>query len=105
MPAKGSAVFDTGVHIELPSGTVGLLKSKSGLNVKSSVLSEGVIDEGYTGSIVVKLYNHGGSPVYINPGQKISQLLIMPCFTPEITIVDEITGGERGEGGFGSTGV
>ena len=105
VPAKGSAVFDTGVHIELPSCTVGLLKSKSGLNVKSSVLSEGVIDEGYTGSIVVKLYNHGGSPVYINPGQKISQLLIMPCFTPEITIVDEITGGERGEGGFGSTGV
>ena len=54
-----SEVFDTGVHIELPKGTVGMLKSKSGLNVKHNLTNEGVIDVGYTGSIRVKLYNHG----------------------------------------------
>ena len=55
--AKESAKFDTGVHIEIPPSMVGFLKSKSGLNVKHGITSEGVIDEGYTGSIVVKLYN------------------------------------------------
>lgn len=45
--AGGSTVIDTGVHIQLPPGTVGMLKSKSGLNVKDGIVSEGVIDEGY----------------------------------------------------------
>ena len=44
VPANGSAVIDTGVHVELPNGTVGFLKSKSGLNVKHDITSEGVID-------------------------------------------------------------
>lgn len=59
IPANGSAVIDTGVHIDIPKGYVGFLKSKSGLNVKHDLTSEGVIDAGYTGSICVKLYNHG----------------------------------------------
>lgn len=58
VPSKDSASFDTGVHIELPPGTVGLLKSKSGLMCKHGIISDGTIDEGYTGSIVVKLFNH-----------------------------------------------
>lgn len=57
--AGGCTVIDTGVHIQLPPGMVGMLKSKSGLNVKDGIVSEGVIDEGYTGTILVKLYNHG----------------------------------------------
>lgn len=51
IPANGSAVIDTGVHIDIPQGYVGFLKSKSGLNVKHDLTSEGVIDAGYTGSI------------------------------------------------------
>ena len=47
IPAHGSTVFDTGVHIELPKDTTGFLKSKSGLNVKYGITSEGVIDVGY----------------------------------------------------------
>ena len=60
VPAQESARFDIGVHIEIPAGYVGFLKSKSGLNVKHGITSEGVIDAGYTGSIVVKLYNNSG---------------------------------------------
>lgn len=56
---NAGGLFDTGVHIQIPKGYVGFLKSKSGLNVKHSIQSEGVIDSGYTGSIVVKLFNHG----------------------------------------------
>ena len=55
VPARGSAIFDTGVHVNIPRGYVGFLKSKSGLNVKHHLTSDGVIDAGYTGSIVVKL--------------------------------------------------
>lgn len=114
VPAKESAVFDTGVHIELPyvfNGfgmprwkTVGFLKSKSGLNVKHGLVSEGVIDMGYTGSIKVKLYNHSGYDYKVNAGDKISQLVILPIITPELELVDELEETERGDGGFGSTG-
>lgn len=101
---KGSAVVKTGVHIQLPSGTVGIIKSRSGLNVKHNITSEGVIDEGYTGEIVVKLYNHGNRCVAFERGDKVSQLMIVPVLYPSYIQVAEIAGGERGNNGFGSTG-
>ncbi len=104
IPAGGSAVFDTGVHVALPHGTVGMLKSKSGLNVKRNILCEGVIDEGYTGPIVAKLYNHGTEDVTIEAGMKIVQLVVLPILTPELELADSLEDTERGEGGFGSTG-
>lgn len=104
VPAKGSAVIDTGVHIELPPNTVGMLKSKSGLNVKWDIVSEGVIDEGYTGPIKVKLYNHGTHNVMFTRGEKITQLVVMPVEYPKFELVEEIGGGERGDAGFGSSG-
>lgn len=99
-----SIVIDTGVHIELPHGTVGMLKSKSGLNVKHGITSEGVVDEGYTGSIRAKLYNHGFDTVTFEAGDKITQLVILPVITPEIEIADSLEETERGTNGFGSTG-
>ena len=104
VPAKESAVFDTGVHVEIPSGYVGMIKSKSGLNVKHGITSEGVIDAGYTGSIAVKLYNHSGYDYTVEAGDKISQLVIMPIITPELELVESLHCSERGCGGFGSTG-
>ena len=101
-----SAVFDTGVHIELPPGTFGQLFSKSGLNVNYNIVScGGTIDEGYTGSIHVKLYNLGKKPYMIRKGQKICQLVIMPCLKPDLEIVEKLEDTERGTGGFGSTGL
>lgn len=99
-----SGRFDTGVHVEIPEGYVGFLKSKSGLNIKQCMQSEGVIDSGYTGSICVKLYNHGSHEVYIKKGQKISQLVLLPIITPELELVDSLEPTERGNNGFGSTG-
>lgn len=104
VPARESAIFDTGVHVELLPGTVGMIKSKSGLNVKHGITSEGVIDVGYTGSIVVKLYNHSGYDYEVKAGDKISQLVIMPIHTPKVKIVDKFKETERGNGGFGSSG-
>ena len=101
---KDSVIIDTGVHIELPPNTVGMLKSKSGLNVKHDITSEGVIDVGYTGSIVVKLYNHGNKPYSVKRGDKITQLVIMPIVYPNIELVEDLEETERSNGGFGSTG-
>lgn len=103
--AGGSAEIDTGVHVEIYHGLVGMLKSKSGLNVKHGITSTGVIDAGYTGSIVAKLYNHGTETVKFNAGDKITQLVILPVYIPhELQVVDEFEQTERGDNGFGSTG-
>jgi dUTP pyrophosphatase len=105
-PLENYAVFDTGVHIELPPGTFGQLFSKSGLNVNYNIVScGGTIDEGYTGSIHVKLYNLGKKPYMIRKGQKICQLVIMPCLKPDLEIVEKLEDTERGEKGFGSSGL
>lgn len=97
--------FDTGVHIQIPEGYVGFVKSKSGLNARNGIQAEGVIDAGYTGSINVLLRNHGPRAVEIKKGQKIAQLVILPIITPELEVVDRLEETERGEGGFGSTGL
>ena len=103
-----SYVFDTGVHIRLPKGTFGKIESKSGLNVNASVVScGGVIDEGYVGSIAVKLYNFGNESYHFQRGDKIAQLVIMPYLAPEIEPVEdlrELGHSDRGCNRFGSTG-
>ena len=104
VPARGSAVIDTGVHVEIPHGYAGFLKSKSGLNVKHDITSEGVIDAGYSGSIVCKLYNHGDADYTVHRGDKITQLVVLPVLLGGYTLVDKIKGSERGSRGFGSTG-
>lgn len=101
---QANAVIDTGVHVELPPGSVGFLKSKSGLNVKHGILGEGVIDAGYTGSIRVKLYNHSGDTYKIRRGDKITQLVILPVILPDLEQVEMLEDTDRGANGFGSTG-
>ena len=100
----GSATIDTGVHVEIPNGYVGFIKSKSGLNVKHGLTAEGVIDCGYTGSIVVKLYNHTSNDYHFKAGDKIAQLVLLPIIPPDLEVVDSLEDTERGDGGFGSTG-
>lgn len=100
-----SAVIDTGVHVQLPHGTFGKLESKSGLNVKRDIVScGGTIDEPYTGSIKVKLYNLGEFPYHFEAGDKIIQLIVQPCLYESVEIVDELEATDRGDNGFGSSG-
>ena len=104
IPARGSAVIDTGIHVEIPEGFTGFLKSKSGLNVNHNLIGEGVIDSGYQGSIRVKLYNLGDKDYSIKKGDKIIQLVILPCVNCGFAQVNKFAETERGDGGFGSTG-
>lgn len=99
-----SEIFDTGVHIYIPDGYAGLLCSKSGLNIKHGLTSEGVIDAGYVGSVCVKLYNNSDESYEVKCGDKISQLLIIPIIDAELEQTDEVPDTERGSAGFGSSG-
>ena len=103
--AHGSAAVDTGVRVELPAGTVGMIKSRSGLNTKHGIVCEGVVDEGYTGPILVKLYNHSDVNYVVEPGDRIGQLVVLRLYDIEaLEEVDELVSGERGDNGFGSSG-
>ena len=103
--AGGSAIIGTGTHIQLPKGCCGLLVSKSGLNTVNGITSTGLIDEGYTGEIMVKLYNHSDKKYMVEAGDKISQLVVIPVRYEQIEVVEAFEGdSERGKNGFGSTG-
>lgn len=97
------AVFDTGVHVEIPKGFVGLITSKSGLMAKG-ITSRGTIDSGYTGSIKAVLFNHGEEGYLVHKGDKITQLVVLPCLIENIEIVSSLEETDRGDNGFGSTG-
>lgn len=105
IPALDSRTIDTGVHVEIPDGYAGFLKSKSGLNIKHGITSEGVVDAGYQGSIRVKLYNHSREGYMVHAEDKISQLVVLPVLLDDVEIVDAFDKAtERGDNGFGSTG-
>lgn len=102
--ANDYETIETGVHIQIPEGFVGLLTSKSGLMANHGITSRGTIDSGYTGSIKAVLFNHSGCNYIVEKGQKITQLVIVPIITPEPMEVDSLEDTERGSNGFGSTG-
>lgn len=100
------ADIDTGVRIAIPKDCFGEIKSKSGLSFNHSIeCGAGTLDCGYTGTVHVKLYNHGGSHHIFNAGDKIAQLVIQPCLHPTLETALSLKETDRGEGGFGSTGV
>lgn len=100
----GRHTVDTGVHLAIPTGMAGYIVPRSGLNVKKHVVAAGLIDAGYTGSIIVKLYNLGPEPVEITAGDRIAQIVIHPIAYLDPVEVPKLPGTERGAFGFGSTG-
>lgn len=96
--------IDTGVHIEVPEGYMLEVRSKSGLMRDYGIFTDGTIDRGYSGSMRVFLFNHSNQIVKFSAGDKIAQIVFTKIDTPEFEQVDQITGGERGAHGFGSTG-
>ena len=98
----------TGIAIALPSKDyVALLFVRSGLGIKKGIcLSNGVgvIDSDYRGEVRVGLCNNSAEDYTVMPGDRISQLMVVPVMCPTPVFVDELDETERGEGGFGSTG-
>ena len=106
--APGQTCFiPTGLSMELPIGTVGLIYARSGLACKRGLAPAnkvGVIDSDYRGEYIVALHNHGDQPQQVSHGERIAQLVITPVFTPGFCEADSLSQTLRGQGGFGSTG-
>ena len=107
LPGQTLAV-GTGIAIEIPGGTVALVCSRSGLAAKHSVAvlnAPGVVDSGYRGEVKVLLHNHGIDSFQVQPGDRIAQLLFQEYLAPVFEVVDELASSDRGDRGFGSSGV
>lgn len=106
VPANGSWMVDTRVHIAIPAGYFGKIESKSGLMCNHGIaVPGGVIDSGYTGSIRVKLENHSNASYKFERGSKIAQIIFIPCLLCDMQQVSDLETTDRGNNGFGSTGV
>lgn len=104
IPCGKSCTFSTGVHLTIPENWVGLVKSKSGLMCNHGIVTDGTIDAHYNGPIKVCLFNHGDAAYEVKRGDKIAQLVIVPCLLPRLELVDSLEETDRGDNGFGSTG-
>lgn len=108
VPPGESAWIPTGIALEIPDGYAGLIYARSGLACKQGLAPAnkvGVVDSDYRGQVVVVLHNHSSETRTVSHGDRIAQLLITPVLTPSFTLAEELTTSERGEGGFGSTGI
>lgn len=98
----------TGLAMEIPGGCFGGLVARSGVATKRGLrLAQGlaIIDSDYRGEILVPIHNDTDLPQTIQRGERICQLIIMPYVTADFQLVDSLDETERGEGGFGSTGI
>jgi dUTP pyrophosphatase len=98
----------TGLVLEIPEGYEGQVRPRSGLAIKAGltiVNAPGTIDSDYRGELMVLLINLGSEAVALNRGDRIAQLLVAPVTRASFTETESLTASERGEGGFGSTGV
>lgn len=100
-------MVSTGIAIQLEKGYEAQIRPRSGLACKNTITvinSPGTIDAGYTGEILIGLYNSGNFTYRVNNLDKVAQMVICPVLHPVIEIVDNLIVSERGGNGFGSTG-
>lgn len=106
VPRGARTLVGTGVALVLPVGTYGRVAPRSGLAVKHGInVGAGVVDPDYTGEVKVLLFNHGSDAFEVKRGDRIAQLILERCETPDVEEVGAIEDTERGAGGFGSTGT
>lgn len=105
--AHETVLIHTGIAIELPEGSVGLVFARSGLATKQGLAPAnkvGVIDSDYRGEIMIPLHNHTDVPKTVVNAERVAQLVIMPYFTAQFELCDDFSQTDRGTNGFGSTG-
>jgi dUTP pyrophosphatase len=109
VPARGSVAVETGIAVHPPMGTFCKIESRSGLAMKNGIYAiAGIIDPDYNGEVKVVLVNHSDTPFSFVAGTKIAQIVVYVCETPDVKRVKKITDiypSERGDKGFGSTGL
>lgn len=102
------ALIPTGLHIALPEGYEAQIRPRSGLAIKKGITclnTPGTIDSDYRGDVGVILINLSAETFIVNPGERIAQMIINKFEQAEFELVEELDKTERGEGGFGHSGV
>lgn len=105
--AHSSVLVPTGIAIQLEDGYEATVRPKSGISAKTfKRVVYGTVDTDYRGEIKVVVDNVSNNHQFIEKGKKIAQLVINPVVTPKINVVEDFEGeSDRGENGFGSTGL
>lgn len=99
-------IVPTGLRVEIPDGYEMQVRPRSGMSTKTPILGIfGTVDSGYRGPLGVMLYNHGTEKYQIHKGDRIAQAVIAPTYHGNFLIVESLSETERGEGGFGSSGM
>ena len=100
--------IETGIHLSIPEGFVGLVRDRSSIALRGGVTVAGVIDAAYRGEVKVLMHNLGKEPLAFKRGERIAQCLVVPHLSgnqcEEVKTLEELGSTERGAGGFGSTG-
>ena len=107
IPRGETVKIGTGIAVEIPEGYFGAVFARSGLATKKGLRpanAVGVIDSDYRGELIVALHNDSNMTQYVDAGERIAQLVILPYLNVDFNEVDELNSTDRGEGGFGSTG-
>jgi len=102
---KQIKLIDTGISIRVPEGTYGRIAPRSSVSKKGILINAGVIDRDYRGPVKVMVHNLSNNDYVINKNDRIAQLILEQIKTPPVELVEELDDTERGDGGFGSTGV
>lgn len=109
IPPRSQVKVSTGVCVEIPMGTVGYITPRSGIALRDTVTvlnAPGTIDAGYTGELEVILMNLSDDKEFVvSPGDRIAQFVLHPVYLATFKRVDSLGETDRGENGFGSTGV
>ena len=105
LPARAITKVHTGIAVELPENTSGIIWGKSSVESKGIKAMAGLVDAPYRGELIVCMYNLNEQDFVFEAGQKVAQLVVLPTLYPAFEQVSELTDTSRGEGGFGSTGV
>ena len=104
LPPRAITGVRTGVAVELPKNTAGIIWGKSSVESKGIKAMAGLVDEPYRGELLVCMYNLNDTEFVFEAGQKVAQLVVLPVLYPAFEEVKELSETERGEGRFGSTG-
>lgn len=104
LPAHTVVKVRTGIAVELPENTSGIIWGKSSVESKGIKAMAGLVDAPYRGELIVCMYNLNNTEFIFEAGQKIAQLVVLPTLYPTFEEVEELSDTSRGAGGFGSTG-
>lgn len=108
IPPHATVMVGTGLSMAVPEGWFGAVFARSGLAAKQGLRPAncvGVCDSDYRGEYIVAVHNDSGAARTVSPGDRIAQLVILPCINAQFETAETLPDTERGGGGFGSTGV